>query len=337
MLLGLGIVAYIFYRDDQFTAGTFKLALHARPGPFLVALAVILMRDLGYMYRIRTLTEKRLSWTRAFYVIILWEFASAVTPSVVGGTAIAVFILIMEGLSPGRSTAYVMLTAIMDNGFFILFAPIVLIFAGMDVFPMVTIKEWDMNLETIFWVSYGLFALYLFLFLYALFINPKGFKRLLLRITSGRATRKWRRGAYSFGKDMWQASHQLRGKQKRYWFKIIGSTVFVWFARYLMLNSLISSYVKIDWLDHLDIFGSQIIMWVIMVISPTPGSSGTAEYFFIEFFNKYLGDYTALTSVIWRMLSYYPYLVLGAIFLPKWVRQRMIANRRRLREIKSRN
>ena len=62
-------------------------------------------------------------------------------------------------------------------------------------------------------------------------------------------------------------------------------------------------------------------MWIVMMISPTPGSSGTAEFFYGQFFEQFLGKYTFVTSIVWRLLSYYPYLILGAFFLPRWVRQ----------------
>jgi uncharacterized protein (TIRG00374 family) len=88
-----------------------------------------------------------------------------------------------------------------------------------------------------------------------------------------------------------------------------------------MLNVLISGFVTLDIFDHVIVFARQVIMWIVMMISPTPGSSGTAEYFYSEFFKEFLDIYTFVTSIVWRMFSYYPYLILGAIFLPRWLRQ----------------
>src|SRR5690606_30775258 len=50
-----------------------------------IALLMVVTRELGYMYRIRVMTDNFLSWRKSFDVIMLWEFASAITPSVVGG------------------------------------------------------------------------------------------------------------------------------------------------------------------------------------------------------------------------------------------------------------
>src|SRR4030043_1402965 len=54
-----------------------------------VAWCCMIGRDLGYMIRIRILSENDLTWRQAFRVIMLWEFTSAITPSTVGGTALA--------------------------------------------------------------------------------------------------------------------------------------------------------------------------------------------------------------------------------------------------------
>jgi len=61
-------------------------------------------------------------------------------------------------------------------------------------------------------------------------------------------------------------------------------------------------------------------MWVIMLISPTPGGSGLAEVAFSGF----LGDLIPIglagaLALIWRLLSYYPYLFVGAFVLPRWL------------------
>jgi uncharacterized protein (TIRG00374 family) len=88
-----------------------------------------------------------------------------------------------------------------------------------------------------------------------------------------------------------------------------------------MLNCLIAAFTNVSLPEHLTIFSRQVIMWILMLISPTPGSSGTAEFFFTQFFNSFLGDYTFVTNIFWRMMSYYPYLILGAIFLPRWIKR----------------
>jgi glycosyltransferase 2 family protein len=321
--IGLGIVFLMFYLDPNVNARTLSGVFDASKGYIFLAILFIVMRDAGYIYRIRKITEERLTWMRSLYVIILWEFASAVTPSIVGGTAVAVFILHKEGIKLGRALAYVMVTAIMDNLFFVIAAPIILFLAKGHIFPDARMMELRLgsSLQYLFWFSYTLYALYTFIMAAALFYRPRVFKWILLKIFSLKWIRKWKSNANDYGNQIIAASETFKGKSYGFWASISLATVFIWSARYFMLNALISAYHAVSFFDHIIIFARQIIMWIVMMVSPTPGSSGTAEFFFTQFFSEFLIGYTFVTSILWRLLSYYPYLILGAIFLPRWIKQ----------------
>lgn len=323
IIIGLGIVFAMFYFDPSINGDTLNVVFDASLPWIFVAILVILFRDAGYVYRIREITDKHLSWSRAIYVIILWEFASAVTPSVVGGTAVAIFILNKEGIKLGRSIAFVMVTAILDNLFFVLGAPIILFFAQGNIFPESKVLETQLqkSMEAIFWLSYALYATYSIVMAAALFFRPRVFKWVLIKIFSIKWLRKWKHDADEYGNQIIEASKELKGKKFNYWLPIVLATIFIWSSRYLMLNALISAFVPLTLSDHIIIFARQVIMWIVMMISPTPGSSGTAEFFFAQFFTQFLTIYTFVTSILWRLLSYYPYLILGALFLPRWIKQ----------------
>jgi uncharacterized membrane protein YbhN (UPF0104 family) len=319
--LGIGIVVFLFLNDPEMSIEKLALVFDATFFPILLALAVFAARFAGYIFRIRSITNNQLTWTNSLYVIILWEFASAVTPSVVGGTAVAVFILWKEGIKPGKAIGYVLLTAIFDNLFFVLAAPITLFLGVENIFPVSsdTSTFVEDSLGALFFLSYGLIALYTFIMVFALLINPRAFQWVLLKITSIKYLRKWRYAAYERGTEMIMASEQLKGMGTKFWIYLSLSTIFIWSSRYLLLNFLMASFTKITMSEHVLIFGKQIILWVVMLISPTPGSSGTAEAIFPAFFGSHLGDYTIIVNVLWRMFTYYPYLFLGAFFLPRWI------------------
>ena len=322
VVLGLGIVVYLFLRDPDITIDHLTLVFDASLLPVFLAILVFLSRFAGYIFRIKTITKNELTWKSSLYVIILWEFASAVTPSVVGGTAVAVFILWKEGIRPGKALGFVLLTAIFDNLFFVLAAPITLILGMQYVFPAVSESSdlMESSMSFLFFLSYGLISLYTFIMIFALLINPRLFKWVLIKITSTRLLKKWRYAAYERGTEMILASEQLKGMGRKFWFYLSLSTIFIWSSRYLLLNFLMVAFANISINEHFVIFGKQIILWVVMLISPTPGSSGTAEYFFPMFFQENLGDYTLIVNLLWRLFTYYPYLLLGAIFLPRWIK-----------------
>ena len=290
ILIGLGIIVAMFYFDPNLTMENLHVVVDASPLFIFLAILVIFLRDFGYVYRIRELTDRQLTWTRSIYVIIIWEFASAVTPSVVGGTAVAMFILNKEGIKMGKAIAYVMVTAILDNLFFVIGAPIILYLAKENIFPESALIESQLgnSLQAIFWISYSLYASYSFVMAAALFYRPRVFKWVLVKLFSIRFLRRWKHDAQEYGDQIIEASKQLTGKNSSYWLKIIGATIFVWTSRYLMLNALMGAFVPLDLFDNIIVFARQVIMWIVMMISPTPGSSGTAEFFFGVFFEQFL-------------------------------------------------
>lgn len=305
----------------------------------LIALLVLFLRDFGYVYRIRNLTQKELSWSSSIYTTLLWEFASAVTPSVVGGTAVAVFILIKEKIAFGKSLAYVMLTAILDNGYFLLAAPIILNVAHNISFPVLAFNNIDflfinnltINLQTIFWVSYILIFAYTLFMLTGVLIAPQSIKWILVKVCSIPFLKKWRSQAIQQGDVMIMASRELKTKDAIYWRKAILSTIVIWSARYLMLNCLIAAFnPNMGAALHLKAYGNQVIMWIAQLLSPTPGSGGFAEIYFNSFFGEFFPTDGLEDTVgfLWRFLTSYLYLIIGALVLRKWIRKVFFGNRK---------
>ena len=324
LLIGLGAVVVLFLNNDEID---FKqLGVHISEANVIwlvMAFIVLISRDLGYIYRIRHLTSKELSWLSSTYVVILWEFASAITPSVVGGTAIAVFIMNKEKIPLGKSLAYVVLTATLDNLFFVIASLLVLAFVPFEIFPDISDASFQLPVKTLFVISVSLIALYTAIMFWGLMIKPTGFKWLLVKLTNNRLLKRFQKGAAQSGDDMILASEQLQGQQKRYWIKAVLATVFIWSARYLMVNCLIAAFTSIDFLDHLLIFSRQIIMWIVMLISPTPGSAGAAEVTFRLFFGEFftITGLVLAVAIFWRLFTYYAYLLLGVFLLPRWLRR----------------
>lgn len=321
--LGVGAALYLSIKDGGFSKDSLSLMAKTDWRYLLLVLLVVIVRDLGYIQRIRLLTHKRLSWLSSFYVIVLWEFSSAVTPSVVGGSVVAIFLLFKEQIKLGKALAYVIVTSIFDNLFFMgaaslgLFGVYDTVFAGMSTLE----TRVGNSLRLLFWSSYLLVSAYTIVMLLAIFVKPQFFRWLLIRATRIRFLRRWQQAAKSHGDEIVLASEALQGERLTYWLKVGLATLVTWSARYLVLNLIIAACVPLNFADHLAILGKQVIMWTIMLVSPTPGSSGTAEFFHSQLYGSHLGGYTLITAVTWRALTYYLYLVLGIICLPRWIKR----------------
>ena len=295
----------------------------ASTGWILLALVATAFRDLGYIFRIRTLSDGHLSWRQAFNVTFLWEFASALTPSVVGGSGIAMFIIGREGIVLGRATAIVLVTALMDELFYVVMVPLVFLLVGMeDLFPAeLNLAFWGLPIKTIFSIGYGFILLLVIAIFYGVFFRPRAFKFALLRVFKLPFLRTWRPLVIKVGDDIVTTSEELRGKPKRFWSKAFAATCFSWANRFVVINLIVAAFFTVD--DHLLLYARQLIMWVILLISPTPGGSGIAEIAFSGFFKDLLPavGYIGAIAIIWRVLSYYLYLFMGTVILPRWLRR----------------
>jgi len=289
---------------------------------------------MGYMMRIRLLTNNHLSWRKAFNTIMLWEFTSAITPSAIGGTSVAIFFLNKEGIKIGRSTAVVMVTSFLDELYFIITFPLIILLIGRtDIFAfgdsMVEGLPWYQNQFFLFaFIGYLLKLAYTLLISYGLFINPRGLKWLLLWVFKLPIIRKWRPQANESGSDLISTSREFKNWPFKNWVKGFIATAISWTARYWIVNTLILAFFGIhllDWNDHILIFGKQLVMWIMMLISPTPGGSGFAEWVFKEFLSHFIPAGTGVAMAFtWRVVSYYPYLAIGAVVVPRWIRKHFI-------------
>lgn len=322
ILIGLAVTAYLLYKD--FDGKSFEKIDWTFQTAFWLFMCLVMMaiRDLGYMVRIRILTDKELSWRKSFDVIMLWEFASALSPSVVGGSSIAMFILNREKIPLGRSTAIVLVTALLDELFYIIMVPLCILLAGWDsLFPIEMEKNFfglSLGIKGIFYAGYTFIFILTTIILLSVFFFPKGFKKVLVSLFKIPFLNRWSENAAHVGDEVIITSEELKGKNWLFWFRCFGATFFSWTARFLVINCLILAFMA--GADHFIIYARQMVMWVIMLISPTPGSSGVAEMVFQGFLAEFtLPNLSGFQALLWRVLSYYPYLLIGLIIFPRWL------------------
>ncbi len=335
-IIGLAVIVFLFMRD--FDSRVFDDVDFTVGSVFWLLLAVVFMcgRDLGYMARLRTLSGGQLSWGQCFRVIMLWEFTSAVTPSAVGGTSVAILYIHKEGISVGRSSAMVMLTSFLDELYFIVVFPLLIFYFGIDKLFFSNPGE-DLlttGIMAFAVTAYSLKLIYLLILSYGLFFNPRGLKWLLMRIFKLGVLRRWYRAVNIVGTDIVNSSNEIKGQGGRFWGSVLMSTFLSWTSRYLVANALIMAFFSLS--GHLLMYARQVVMWIVMLILPTPGGSGFAEYLFTNYCSDLIAvpvelqlSAAALIAFLWRGVTYYPYLIIGAVMLPKWISDKFGKGRKR--------
>ncbi|MFW5699773.1 MAG: lysylphosphatidylglycerol synthase transmembrane domain-containing protein [Bacteroidota bacterium] len=335
IIIGLGVVGYMFFKE--FNPAAFSVLQFTKKTLIWIFIALLLMviRDVGYIIRIRILTDQKLSWIQSIRVILLWEFTSAITPSAIGGTSIAILYVNKENISVGKSSAVVMATSFLDELYFIIFFPVLLLIAGAaDLFGA---NSPEIRNEFMYFaiIGYSLKLLYTLIVSYGLFINPRGLKWLLLWIFKLPILRRWRTGANETGTELVSSSAELKSKSLAFWLKAFGATIISWTARYWVANALLVAFFIVP--NHFLVFARQFVMWIMMLVSPTPGGSGFAEFIFTEYLGEFIPvapEFKAGVAVaiafFWRLISYYPYLVIGVFIFPRWIKMKFVRKKESL-------
>ena len=122
------------------------------------------------------------------------------------------------------------------------------------------------------------------------------------------------------------AANGLKNRKWNYWWPALLATFLSWTSRFSIVNCIVHAFnPTLGYAHEMVIYGKQVIMGIIVLLSPTPGGSGLAEFIFNDFLGMYIAVGLApALALLWRLMSYYPYIAIGAILLPRWVRRNVI-------------
>ena len=337
VLIGIVAVGYMLWRQfDPAEFAKINWTTHTLLWVF-ATLLLLITRHLAYATRLRILSEKEFSWRKCIELIFIWEFSSAVSPTSIGGSAVAFFVLAQEKLSTAKTATIVLYTVVLDSIFFIGSLPVLFLFFGThmirpDVERLSDLGAWGFY----FLFAYSLMAVYCSIFYYGLFVSPKQIKRVLKAVTGIRFLKRYQPKAIELGNDMIVASEELKKHRWPFHLKAFLATATAWSCRFLLLSCLIIAFtrgISLDFWPQFGLYARLEAMFVIIAFSPTPGGAGFVEVLFGGFLTDYVQNatYATVISTIWRLLSYYSYLLAGAIIIPNWIRT--ILNERRLRRL----
>lgn len=271
------------------------------------------------------MTDNAFSWPKAIQLIFIWEFSSAVSPTSVGGAGVAFFLLSQEKLSGGKTISVVLYSMVVDTMFFVLSLPIlyfilgpIMIRPGMASFSEIDGYGVTFITVLLFMVGYGS------IFFYGLFIKPRAIKRLLILISRFPLLKRFKDDLRKTASDVVMTSKDMKTKHWSFHAKAFGATVGAWLVRFFAINCLILALVaniQPTIYDQLIMLARGEAMHTITSFSPTPGAAGIAEYLFGGFYSDYIPvGIAVLIALIWRLISYYTYLIAGAIIIPIWFR-----------------
>lgn len=329
--VGISLLVVALLMNENITADSFEGFVLTQRSITGIGMALIAwgVQNLAMAYRYYMLAYPYISKMGALRITFLVDFASAVTPSPVGGSSVAFLFMGHEGISVGRATAIIISGLFLDELFMSIIGLVSLFFVHQGL-GIENISAFSVGLHVILALLTAMLSLWTLALYVSLFHKSSWVGNFFLWITSWKLLRRWRGGAEKLKSDLMTASHEMRSMHWWYWVKLFISTILSWGARFAIACLLVYGFstMNADWAIT---YIRQMIIWLIAIITPTPGGSGFAEYMFQVAYKDYLlNPAIALTvALIWRAITSFSYLVIGPIILMYQLRHKkqIVSNR----------
>jgi glycosyltransferase 2 family protein len=304
----MGIVIYLTYTPDTLH----YLAPKRLPGIF-IAIGVMFLKVYFFAAKIRILADKTINWMASFRIALTWDFASAVTPSTIGGAPVATFAMTKEGISFGKSSAIVLYSVMLDQFWYALAVPILLI---SGIWLQVLPEEIGMVGSVTMFLIYAGLLLYGAVLAYGLLINPSAMKKIIKAVFRLPLLRKFSDKVNAEADHLESYSHELRSKPLKFVLKAFLFSTMSWLCRVALPVIVILSLLPAN---ELLLILRSLSMNLAFLIIPTPGGSGGVEGLFAIFLGPLI-DRTAfigLAVFVWRVITYYVSIGVG-MFAMLW-------------------
>lgn len=340
VIIGITVVVLMFIHDakKENLADVWRSIHFDTRSILCILLAFLFMigRDFGMSWRFRALTDKTLPWKSAFEVDFLCEFTSCITPSAVGGSSMGMVFLNTKGVEFGRATTLMMTTLFLDELFFVVACPIIVLFTPANELFSAGHDAFAHGIKITFWAVYSVIFVWTLILFTGIIWKPYWIKKVLDKTTTLKFLQKWHTQALGLADNMVATGKELRTKPFKFWIEVFCGTALSWTSRYLVVNALFLGFVAsadpYQWL----IFAREFVLWIVLNVSPTPGGAGLSEWLFSEYYGDLVSSagMALILAIFWRIISYYVYLGIGAIIIPGWFKNSVQKLRKKKREEK---
>lgn len=336
MILGVGVLFYLVW--SSFEIEEFRKINWGGNVLFYTLLAILtyVVRHIVLSYRLRILSTNFFSWSKSIELSFIWEFASAVSPTSLGGSAVAFFLLAQEKLSAAKTVTLVLYSVITDSIFFIITIPLLFFTLGpVGIRPEANVigdlgRYWYLiGVVYVFIVAYGA------VFIAGIF-RPSIIQKLFRFFGRLPFIKRWQEPINKTADDVVISSRELRSQPLHWHLKIFLSTCLIWIIRFLTVNFVVMAFTDLsltDWYEQYLVYSRSEMMHSITQFSPTPGGSGVIELIFGGFYSDFFSKgISSIVALVWRLITYYPYLIIGLIIVPNWLRKIWIRRRKEARK-----
>jgi hypothetical protein len=286
----------------------------------LLVILFTLLKDFSGMYRLRVMSGMPLKFRQLFRIRMLYEFTSAVTPSAAGGSSLEVLFIHREGVKVSRATSMTILALFLDEMLMIILFPLLLLV--IPYHELFTSEgAFQYGYLWAFLIGYAMKFVWVTILFIGLFCKSTIIVKIIGLIFKLKFLRKYKMRGLRTALEIRNCALEIQHEKIGYWLRMFVSTAGIWVLRFLIANAAIMIFNPLSGADNLMCFARQYILNIIGIIVPTPGGSGFAEVMFNDFLAEYISQKvsTMVITPVWRISTYYYYLIAGVIILPQWL------------------
>jgi uncharacterized protein (TIRG00374 family) len=242
-----------------------------------------------------------IDWKQLLRIAIATDVGAIVMPAAVGGAPLKGSMLVKHGYPPGQAATLTLWGSLEDVFFYAFAIPVSLCLT----------RNWNNPL----WLSAGHFIKIHQLEITAGLIGLLAvFLLLFVFFRKRTASSGWWKKLSCVLIESLSAFSMIfsKGRQPFLWSLIAMAAQ--WITRYCVLLAVVQMLgLEAAWTKLLLL---QWMVYVVMLLTPTPGAIGGAEAAFLLVFAGSLPDGTAsMVLLVWRLLTYYFMLGIGAVYL----------------------
>lgn len=288
------------------------IQLKRLPG-LIIAFVVTLLRLWFLAAKYRILSDNMLSWPASLRVILTWDFASAITPSTIGGGPVATYAMTREHIPLGKSGGIMLYGVLLDQLFYVMIIPILITFGFY--YEVIPDNVGWVGVSAMFLIYAALLA-YAVILSYGLLVNPQSLKKLVELISAIPFLKGLRKKLLTESDNLVTFSEMLRKKPQGFLVKAFFFSTLGWLARIALPSIVVLSFLPADVLLT---FLRSFSMTLAGLFIPTPGGSGGAEALFLLFqgplFERVV--FIGVSIFMWRLYTYYLSIGMG-VFVMTW-------------------
>lgn len=280
-----------------------------------IALTISFLRIWLSAAKIRYLADKTLTWMASFRIVLFWDFASAITPSTIGGAPVATYVMTKEGISLGKSGAIMLYSMLLDQLMYVTLIPI-LVVAGL-YYEVIPNGAGVLGTGALM-VGFSLLLAYATLLAYGILRNPN-----VLRVAFDYATRlpglkRIRQTVLNELDRLVEFSTELNNKPPSFILNAFVISTLGWVAKFAVPTIVLLSFLPADWLLS---FVRSIGMTLAGFFMPTPGGSGGVEGLFVLFQGPLFDrpQFIGIAVFVWRLFTFYISIGFGMLVLTWYV------------------